>query len=133
VNFTIDQFMAGLENLVRELPQVLQEWASLDEELQEQYVDELRWMLSRFDEVQARAGASYGVATRLVVARLALFALRVRIREVMGVEVTLGSTVTIAGGASPTSAPPPSAPTSHPPPKNSITVSGEASVRSVAA
>ncbi len=118
MNFTVDQFMAGLEQLVNNMPRTLNTWSDLDEELKEEYAEELMWTLSQFDAVQATSG-SCAVAVRLVSARLQLFALRAQIREAMAVDVELGSTLTIAGASYPSHESPPSAPTSTPPSKRS--------------
>lgn len=45
MNVTLDQYMYGLEEAAQELPKLLAEWATIDEELQEEYTEQLRWML----------------------------------------------------------------------------------------
>ena len=132
MNLTVDQFMSGLDRTLRELPGVLEEWPQLDQELQDEYAEQLGWMLSRFDAVQARSGSS-AVALRLVAARLHLYSLRNQIRAVMEVEVALNSTLTIAGIQPATL--PPSAPPSSPPSKRTSSAAGpgDGEVRSIAA
>ena len=45
MNLTLDQYIDGLERSARDLPSVLVEWDDLSAELQEEYADQLLWML----------------------------------------------------------------------------------------
>lgn len=49
-NITIDDFVAALDNLDKELPKLLNEWVSLDPILQEEYSDQMSWLLNKAAE-----------------------------------------------------------------------------------
>ena len=51
MNITIDAFINGLNQSSRELKNVLANWHSIDQDLQEEYIEQLRWMLDELPEV----------------------------------------------------------------------------------
>jgi hypothetical protein len=55
MNLTLDQYIEGLERSAKELPAVLIEWDTIDEELQENYSEQLTWMLRAIPDVLTRA------------------------------------------------------------------------------
>jgi len=78
MNLTIDEFTEGLERTARELPGVLSEWEDLDEELQDEYTEQLFWLLATRDQVVEAAGdRAFEIGGRVAVATAAIFALRV--------------------------------------------------------
>lgn len=49
-NLTMDQVISGLLKTKDNLPQVLNEWSSLDEQLRVEYLDQLIWLLDKSAE-----------------------------------------------------------------------------------
>lgn len=49
-NITVDNFVSSLRNLDSELPKLLQEWDSIDPELQTEYLDQISWLLNKAAE-----------------------------------------------------------------------------------
>jgi hypothetical protein len=80
---TAEQFVSGYERSVENLPGVLDEWATLDEELVMEYRDQLEWLIRNRFQFLDRTD----VGPRLREAHRKLTLLGDRIREVMGVEV----------------------------------------------
>jgi hypothetical protein len=90
MNLTLEQFIEGLERSARELPGVLADWADLDDELRDEYTDQLLWLLSKRAEVQARAsreGRFWELAPRIAAATSTFFDLRDQLRALMGIPV----------------------------------------------
>jgi hypothetical protein len=84
MNLTIDEFIEGLERTARELPAVLSEWDELDEELKDEYTEQLFWLLA------ARARVIGGeraleIADRIARVTSAMFELRVELQQKMGI------------------------------------------------
>ena len=46
-NITTEQFAEGLEKFEAELPKLLDEWATIDSDLQEEYLDQMSWALKQ--------------------------------------------------------------------------------------
>lgn len=98
MNLTTDQFIRGLERSVSELPSVLNEWESLDQELRTEYADQLDWMLRTRQFASDRAaseGRGIEIAQRVAAVNAALFAVRAAIADTMGLSVE-GETTSIA-------------------------------------
>jgi hypothetical protein len=88
MNLTLDQFIDGLERSARELPGVLAEWDEIDDDLHEEYTDQLLWLLkARADVfvVATRENRYLEFAQRIVTATSSMFQLRDEIREKMGI------------------------------------------------
>jgi hypothetical protein len=50
-NISVDNFVSSLRRLDTELPKLFQEWDSFDPELQEEYLDQISWLLNKAVEV----------------------------------------------------------------------------------
>jgi len=90
MNLTLDQYLNGLERSVRELPAVLLEWDDIEPDLQDEYVDQLTWMLHVRPDVARRAeqeGRYLDVMQRINAATSAMFHMREQLREKMSVSV----------------------------------------------
>lgn len=55
MNFTLDQYLSGLEHSAANLPSLVERWDSIDADLQEEYTEQLDWMLDVVPEVLNRA------------------------------------------------------------------------------
>jgi hypothetical protein len=49
-NLTVEDFVASLAKLEKELPKLLNEWSSLDPVLQDEYSDQMSWALNKAAE-----------------------------------------------------------------------------------
>lgn len=49
-NITIDNFVSSLKKTEENLPELIYNWSTLDEELQESYMEDLCWMLRKAAE-----------------------------------------------------------------------------------
>jgi hypothetical protein len=74
-----ETFVESYERAVEALPSLLDQWAGVDEDLREEYVDQIRWLLEHRSEwVEA------GFRDRVTQANAKLEPLWPRIAEVMG-------------------------------------------------
>jgi hypothetical protein len=88
MNLSLDQFIDGFERTARDLPALLAEWESIEEDLRQEYVDQLSWMLRTRPEVIAMAtpeGRLVEVAQRMGAATVVMWALRADIDAKMGI------------------------------------------------
>lgn len=88
MNMTIDQYLGGFERTARELPALLSDWETLDNELRGEYAEQLLWMLSKREDVQVRASRErrfFDVGQRINAATKALFDHRQELSEFMGI------------------------------------------------
>jgi len=95
MNLTIDQFLSSVERSVRELPTVVREWHSIDDDLQQEYADQLSWLLGSYAEVMAMAatqGRLSEVEQRLATANAALLDYRDALNDLMGVSLVAHAT-----------------------------------------
>ena len=60
MNISIDQYMAGLERSTKNLPRVLADWNDICDDLQDQYKDQLEWMLVN----RRKVGTMFELANR---------------------------------------------------------------------
>lgn len=51
MNISIDQFIGSLAKIARELPLLIEDWNTIEPELQEEYIDQIRWMLNKSGEL----------------------------------------------------------------------------------
>ncbi len=56
MNLTTDQYLQSLEKSANNWPGVAAEWAQLDEDLQEEYLSSLWWLLEQREHVLGMAG-----------------------------------------------------------------------------
>jgi hypothetical protein len=49
-NITVDNFVSSLRNLKDNLPKLLMEWETIEPELQEEYLDQISWLLNKAAE-----------------------------------------------------------------------------------
>jgi hypothetical protein len=49
-NLSVDNFISSLRDLPEKLSQLIIDWDTLDDELREEYLDQLKWMLSKAAE-----------------------------------------------------------------------------------
>jgi hypothetical protein len=80
---TAEQFVSGYERSVENLPEVLDEWDTIDEELRFEYVEQLEWLVRNRVQFIDRSD----VGPRLLDAHRKMLLLGDRIRDVMGVEL----------------------------------------------
>jgi len=50
-----DRFIKGFESSIERLPGVLENWSNLDEILQQEYVDQIHWMLENQNKAKEMA------------------------------------------------------------------------------
>ena len=89
MNLTLDQYMAGLERSVHELPTLLAVWFTLDVDLRAAYENQLWWMLSKrwlVLEMAERRGRKPEIAQRLERVRVGLLDMREAIADA-GLEI----------------------------------------------
>jgi len=87
MNITVERFVQGLERSADALPALLDEWDTIDEELQAEYRDQLQWILCKRGEVLVRCkleGTFDEFGPRIEAADRKIEALLDRIRSVMG-------------------------------------------------
>jgi hypothetical protein len=92
MNITIEQFLSGYENIAVALPQLLDDWPTIDEDLRDEYIDQLEWMLAHASELLTRAmeqGCHLAASERIATTNIKLRALKDRVRDVMGVELAV--------------------------------------------
>lgn len=64
-------YLKGIENCAEKLPQTLREWRTLDDVLQDEYMEQINWFLDAFDEQREVAveKGSLSIVLRLFHAR----------------------------------------------------------------
>lgn len=88
MNISLDQYLDGFERTARELPDLLARWESLDEDLRDEYSDQLVWLLEAKRDARQLAeglGRTVECAQRLAYATAAIFRLRSPLMVAMGV------------------------------------------------
>lgn len=90
MNITLDQYITGLEYAVVELPKIFVEWESIDEDLCEDYIDQLVWSVKQETNVLKTMTPDdryTEIATRIVGCNAKLVLLRFEIEQKMGIKI----------------------------------------------
>lgn len=90
MNITIDQYVKGFEDSVIKLPEVFREWDRIDPELQEEYADQLNWMINYTENALHLAKEKhryFEIVNRLTNVRKSLSAMREPLARFMQIEI----------------------------------------------
>lgn len=90
MNISIDEYLEGFENSAKELPRVMHDWPSIDDDLKDEYVDQLLWLIAAQADVMREAttlGRSQAVGVRLVAIIAELATQAAGLRNEMGIDI----------------------------------------------
>ena len=90
MNITLDQYLDGFEKSMAVLPKLLNEWYTIDQELQQEYSEQLAWLIRKdvcleVLKMSADQNRMHEVATRVHNAFVSVEHLKGEVEEKMGV------------------------------------------------
>jgi len=88
MNLSLDRYIEGVERTAANLPALLKNWETIDEDLGAEYAEQLSWLLRARPEATAMAttsGRFVEIAQRLAAAVATMWELRAELEAKMGI------------------------------------------------